>query len=129
VFATFELVAIILHSVDELSLARVQGVNKTCRNVVKETKTLQAHLFLTYDGTQRPKPHSLDDENNFKWNPLLGWFATQMCLAHHTPSPLARVGKLAIFHFLPHALCAAKQPLSSVHAIFMTSSPAAHLVL
>ena len=129
VFATHELVGLIVEQLDELSLVRTSGVNCTFRAVILQSTTLQRKLGIGFSQpevlstkTIRLKEVTYDTA----WNPLIDWFlARQFTDSGFQKGPITRLLPDQAFTLivLPHALRAAGIPNSSIHRMSATIPP------
>ena len=139
VFGTYELVALILENLDELSLVRVQGVNSMFRAVFHGMPALRRRLGLqdtvkpdgvdaakSVIGVEAPRPESAPVE----WANLLNWFSFPIQkLARDDGEPLRDAKLTARFQLLPHAYRAAMNPNALVHHLCATSPPVNRIIL
>lgn len=131
-FATYELVLATAHHLDELSLVRVQRVNRTFLAVVRETSALRARIGIRADSDQAPEPiDTSKPRGEIRWNPLLNWFnfSCFTCPSPRNNGMLRDCSIFSILTLLPHALRAARDPDSTIHSIYIALPPVNRLLV
>lgn len=103
VLNTVELVNMIFEHLDELSLVRVQGVNKLFCAIVRDTKSFSQRIGFVAGCEKVFDSYCQAERNVVTWNPLLDWLTTRSFISREqSEGPIGRTGSQFMFHILPH---------------------------
>jgi hypothetical protein len=136
-FTSYEILLSTLHLVDELSLVRLQRVNRTFRKVITESSTLMNRLGMRTSNakattkTKVLKTRRVEEiQTEVFWNPLLNWFEFG-CFKEEWDSRgiLRDCEGITMLTLLPHTLRAVREEVSSIYGAHVTTTPVDKVVL